>query len=324
MAQQSIDDLVLTQIKLTKEIGAGAYGKVFVAEYYGTVCAAKEFNSSPLLEVSSKGHQKTKENVLKKCQRILQLRHPNLVQFLGVYYKPGSPTVPLLVVEMMDCSLNTLLKDYQDVPIDIKLSILLGVSLGLKFLHSQKPSMVHCNLSSNNILLTPHLQAKISDVGVAMIVPEKSLKKYMKTTCFVAPEICKSTASTPAGKIFDLSVDVFSYGAITLHCITQQWPEPKRQLYPKVNPYQSYIDKVASGDKELGLLVVGCLDDIPTKRPPIDKVSEKIKRMTEKCVSTKMSVIACQTKLQQVLEQVIHMYVYILLLKSLYISVLAV
>ena len=311
MAQQSntFEDLVLTEIKLMKEVGAGAYGKVFVTEYYGTVCAAKEFNFNLSLETSSKGFQKTKEDVFKKCQRILQLRHPNIVQFLGVYYKPGSSTVPLLVMEMMDSSLNTLLKGYPNIPIATKLSILLGVSLGLKFLHSQKPSVVHRNLSSNNILLTPHLQAKISDVGVAVIVPEKSLKKYMKTTCFVAPEISKSTGTT-ASKIFDPSVDVFSYGVITLHTITQQWPEPKRQLNSKVNWYQPYVDKVISDDKELGLLVVGCLDDVPNKRPSIDKMSDKIKRMVEKYVATKRSVIARQTELQQVLEQVCITYVY--------------
>lgn len=312
MAQLSnlLDELVLAEINCkitTKAIGAGAYGKVFIAEYYGSVCAAKEFNSNLSLGVSSKGVQKMKENLLKKCQRIFQLRHPNIVQFLGAYYKPGSPVVPLLVMEMMDCSLNVLLNDYPSIPIDVKLSILLGVSLGLKFLHSQKPSGVHCNLSSNNILLTSHLQAKISDVGVALIVPEKLLKKHMKNTCFVAPEICKLTGTAADKVSFDFTVDIFSYGAIILHTITQQWPELKRQLNSKVNQYQSYIDKVnvALDDKEFCLLVVRCLDDDPTKRPQIDKVSEKIKKLTEKYAAKKMSVIAWQMEFQQVLKQVI-------------------
>ena len=306
MAHQNnpLDELVLAEIKVTtKEIGAGAFGKVFVAEYYGSVCAAKELNPNLSLEVSSKGVQKMKENLLKRCQRIFQLRHPNIVQFLGVCYKPGSPTVPILVMETMDSSLSMLLKDYPNIPIDSKLSILLGVSLGLKFLHSQKPSVVHCNLSSHNILLTPHLQAKISDVGVAVIVPEKSLKLHMKNTCFVAPEICKLTG-TRADKIFDSAVDVFSCGAIILHTITQQWPEPKRQLNSKINQYQSYIDKVALDDKEFSLLMVSCLDDTPTRRPPIDKVSEKIKRITQKYAAKKTSVITYQMEFQQVLEQV--------------------
>ena len=279
MAQQanSLDEFVLAEIK------GGAYGKIFVAEYYGTVCAAKEFNLNLSLEVSSKGAQ---ENILMKCQRMLQLRNPNIVQFLGVYYKPGLPTVPLLVIKMLNCSLSTLLECHPDVPIDVKLSILLGVSLGLKFLHSQKPSMVHCNLSSNNILLTPHLQAKISDVGGAAIVPEKSVKKYMKTTYFVTPEICKSSAGTLTGKIFDLSVEVFTYCVTTLHCITQQRPEPKRQLNSKVN---QYIDKVISGDKKLGVLVE----------------DEKIKRIAEKHAVTKKTVITCQTEMQKVAEQVL-------------------
>ena len=292
--------IVLTDIKLTKEIGTGLFGKVFVAEYCGLVCVVKEFNSNITLVASSK------ENLFEKCQQILQLTHPNIVQFLGVYYKPGLPTVPLLVMEMMDCTLSVLLNNYPNISIDIKLFILLGVSLGLKFLHSQKPSVVHCNLSSNNILLTPDLRAKISDVEMSLIVSEKSFKKNLKTTSFTAPE------STATNKSFNPSVDVYSYGVITLHTITQQLLEPKRQLSSKSNQYQSYVDKVAGDDKEIGLIVAGCLDDVPGKRPQIDEVSKQIKRITKKCMATK-NVIAWQTELQQVAQQVckIHPCTYV-------------
>ena len=305
MAQQnnSFDGLVLTEVKLSNEIGAGAYGKVFQAEYYGSHCVAKEFSSTlkPALEVSTRGTQKVKENLLKKCQRILQLRHPNIVQFLGVHYKPSSPTIPLLMMEMMDSNLNLLLKDYSNIPIYAKLSVLLDVSLGLKFLHSQKPSVVHCHLSSHNILLTPSLQAKISDIGMALIIPEKSLKQFMKATWFTAPEISKTTAT--GGKILDPSVDIFSYGAIMLHTITQQCPEPKKQPLSKVSQYQTYIDKTLD-EKELALLALQCLDDLSEKRPTIHEVLEKVAKVMNKYPFAKRNVIAWQTELQHITEQV--------------------
>ena len=320
MAQQKnlFEGLVLAEIKIINEIGGGAYGKVFRAEYYESHCAAKEFSQNVLrsLEVSSKGVQKMKDDVLKRFRWIVQLRHPHIVQCLGVYYKPGSPTVPLLVMEMMDCNLSTLLKDNPNLSVDMKLSILLDVSLGLKFLHCQKPNVVHCNLSSNNILLTPHLQAKISDVGVAIIVPENSRKRYMKITCFVAPEIIKQTGILPGkdiGSPVDSAVDVFSFGTIILHTFTHQLPEPKKQLNSKSNQYQSYIDKIVSYDKELGLLVGDCLNDNVYKRPRIEKVSEKIKRLVEKCGVVKKGAIVWQSELQQLKEEVsgyiLHMHV---------------
>ena len=310
MAQQNVSlsdprTLTLAEVKIhSKEIGAGAYGKVFAAEYHGSPCAAKEFNSilKPTLEVSSKGNQKPRESILKKCQRIHQLSHPNVVQFFGVYYKPGSSTVPLLVMEVMDTSLSILLKDHPNIPIGLKYSILFDVSLGLKFLHCQKPtSVVHCNLSSHNILLSSSLHAKISGLEVSLIVPESSLKQFMKVTCFIAPEVSKPTA---ASKFSNPPSDVYSYGMITLHTITQKWPEPKKQSNSSTSQYQSCIDKISLENKELGILVGSCLDDVPSKRPTVDKVSEKIKKMAEEYPATIKNSIAWQTELQQIKQQV--------------------
>ena len=291
--------IVLSKIKVGQEIGTGSFGKVLVAEYCGLLCAAKEFNPNLRFEVSSK---ESKVFFLKKIQRIVQLCHPNVVRCLGVYCKPdGFLTIPLLVMEMMDCSLSVLLNDRPNLPIDVKLSVLLDVSLGLKFLHCQEPSVVHCNLSSNNILLTPHLQAKISDVGVATVIPEASLKKYMKITCFVAPEIFKS-AGTLAGKNFDSSVDVFSYGAIILHTFIQRLPELKL-LNTRLS---QYTDKIISYDKELDLLVGECLNVDPCKRPTIEKVSETVKKLAEKCRVMERIVFVRQSELQKITEEVAH------------------
>ena len=297
----SFEDLVLSEIKVIKEIGIGTYGKVSKAEYYGSHCAVKEFSQILPLELTKK------DTVLKRFRRIAQLRHSQVVQCLGIFYKPGgSLTVPLLVMEMMDCSLSTLLKDYPNLSIDMKLFILLDVSLGLKFLHCQKPGVVHCSLSSNKVLLTPHLQAKISDVGVTTIIFEKSLKRNIKTTCFVAPEIIKSSG-TLTGKGVDSPVDVFSFGAIMLHTFTQQLPEPKKQLNSQSNQYQSYIDKIISYDKDLGLMGGDCLNNEPYKRPRIEKVSEKIKRLVEKC-GIKKSTVVLQSELKEMTEEVVNMY----------------
>ena len=316
MAQQnnSLEGFVLTGIKIINEIGVGAYGKVSRVEYYGSDCAAKEFSQSisRSLGVGSKGVQKMKEDVFKKFRRIVQLRHPHIVQCLGLHYKPGSPTVPLLVMEIMDCNLSTLLKDNPNLSINMKLSILLDVSLGLKFLHCQKPNVVHCNLSSNNVLLTLHLQAKISDVGVPIIVPENLLKRYMKITCFVAPEI-KSTgtlAGKDIGSFVNSPVDIFSFGAIILHTFTHQLPEPKKKLNSKSHWYQSYMDNIILYDKELGSVVEDCLNDDANKRPRIEKVSEKIKRLIEKCGVIKKSVIVWQSELKQIKEEVTHYIMY--------------
>ena len=53
------------------------------------------------------------------------------------------------------------------LPKEISYSILHDVVLGLCYLHSQIPPTIHRDLSSNNVLLTSNMTAKISDLGVA-------------------------------------------------------------------------------------------------------------------------------------------------------------
>ena len=84
--------------------------------------------------------------------------------------------MPAIVMEMMENSLTTLVKKYEKIPLYIKYSIVHDISLGLHYLHYHDPPIVHCDLTPNNILLTAHHVAKISDVGVAKVINATSRK----------------------------------------------------------------------------------------------------------------------------------------------------
>ena len=265
----------------------GAYGRVFEIDYNGVECAAKEVHPILVCGVSEKEFKFTRENFLRECQQCAKLRHPNIVQFLGIYYKP-STYIPILVMEKMDESLRLYLEHQSKIAMPIKLSILLDVSLGLRYLHSQK--IVHRDLSSNNILLTTLLRAKISDLGVAKVVrsdSKKSLTKIPGTADFMPPE---ALLDMP---IYDTPLDIFSYGGVVLHTATQLWPTPSamKQYDPKTKKVrgftevewrQSYIDQMTGNERELVPLAVQCLDDDPDVRPTITEVSEKVKSLKDK------------------------------------------
>ena len=78
--------LILQGVKSTgKEIGRGAYGRVFEVDYEGTLCAAKEVHALLLQYAERDDLQKIKDDFLTEC-RIWPwstLRHPCVVQFLG-------------------------------------------------------------------------------------------------------------------------------------------------------------------------------------------------------------------------------------------------
>ena len=67
-----------------KEIGVGAYGRVFEVNYEGTLCAAKEVHALLLQYAKRNELQKIKDGFLSECQIWSTLRHPCVVQFLGI------------------------------------------------------------------------------------------------------------------------------------------------------------------------------------------------------------------------------------------------
>ena len=215
-----------------------------------------------------------------------------IVTSLGVYYPAMDQyRLPVMVMEKMQHSLRGLVEKYDNIPLNVKLSILDGVCLGLRYLHSRNPPIVHRDLTPNNILLGGHLEAKITDLGVAKVVKsdnQKTMTKLPGTPDFMPPE---ALSKRP---VYGPSLDVFSYGGVILNVTTQLWPEPtdlvefnpdtgRRELLSEVTRRQRYLDKMTGGATDLRPLVKSCLDDNPKNRPPVAQVSMIIKMVKDVC-----------------------------------------
>ena len=272
-----------------KELGRGSYGKVYTVKYCQTVCAAKEIHSILMEDVGESERRLTIESFLRECRQCSTLRHPNVIQFLGVYYQTeaggaDSMRLPVMVMEMMADSLTSFVDKHEKVPVHIKYSIVHDVSLGLCYLHNHDPPIVHRDLSPNNVLLTAHHVAKISDLGVAKVIKADSRKTMTKapgTVDFMPPEALNNTPE------YGPPMDVFSFAGIILHTFNQQWPRPIEaiQFDPKtrnkvalleVVRRRQYLDKMIGEAELLRPLVEECLDDDPAVRPTIATVCERI------------------------------------------------
>ena len=278
-----------------KELGRGAYGRVFTVKYCGQTFAAKEIHSILLSGTNKKQRDPIIKSFLHECHHCVNLRHPNVVQFIGVYWPNQRSDLPVMVMELMDCSLTKFIEKQprEDIEISAKYSILHDVALGLEFLHAQTPPVLHRDLSPNNILLTDRGVAKLGDLGVAKAVQAggKWLKKNAKLTeapgmiSFMPPE---ALCSNP---VYDTSLDVFSFGGIVLFVITEQWPEPTVATetdlqthrvvgYTEIQRRQKYLSKMDAEDQqELRQFVESCLDNDPKMRPIIRAVVEKIESL---------------------------------------------
>ena len=99
--------LIVPNVRPTsRKIGAGSVEEV---EIPGAVCAAKKIDSEFLNARSPKDVEALVSRFVSECKLLNTLRHPHVVQFLGVCYFPGSK-LPSLVMERLETNLHELLK----------------------------------------------------------------------------------------------------------------------------------------------------------------------------------------------------------------------
>ena len=286
----SKDHILEGVVPIGTELGRGAYGKVFTVKHSELVCAAKQIHPI-LIEGVSPAEKKTIiDSFLQECYHCSVIHHPNIVQFLGVYYTSNSE-IPIMVMELMDTSLTSFVKRNQyNITVDKKVSILHDVSLGLSHLHARKPVLIHRDLSPNNIMLSRNLVAKIGDLGVAKVIRADSRQTRSRLTTapgtvdFMPPETLEASPK------YSTAVDVFSFAGIALHVFAEEWPTPSVQkrrdpvtkkllAYTEAERRQEYLDKIPEASSKLKELIVQCLDDDPDERPPIQEASRIIKSL---------------------------------------------
>ncbi|XP_019069764.1 U-box domain-containing protein 35-like isoform X1 [Solanum lycopersicum] len=200
----------------SEKIGEGGYGPVYKGKLDHTPVAIKVLRSD-----AAQGMQQFKQEV----QVLGLMRHPNMVLLLG-----ACPEYGCLVYEFMN---NGSLEDRlfrkgntPPIPWEIRFKIAAEIATGLLFLHQAKPEpLVHRDLKPGNILLDSNYACKISDVGLARLVPPSvadCVTQYHMTSaagtfCYIDPEYQQT------GKLGTKS-DIYSLGVMLLQIITARPP----------------------------------------------------------------------------------------------------
>ena len=244
-AHPGLRPYVLSNLQLTGTvIGGGAYGSV--EEVTVQFCGAAKRVHDLLMNYSKISTQFAEE-----LQLMSTLHHPNIVQFLGVYFFPDS-RLPALVMERLltRSSLHDLLDpetdDAQPPPaqpppaeptplsffmLGLKCSVLHNVASGLAYLHGRTPSIIHRDMSAKNVLLTSQLVAKLSDLGVARIVLHMrvaaTMTKAPGASVYMPPEAIAPTESNDEKAKYDA---IFSFGVVTIFTVSEPFPVILLQL----------------------------------------------------------------------------------------------
>ena len=178
--------------------------------------------------------------------------------------------------------------------IEKKVSILHDTASGLDYLHSQTPAIIHRDLTAKNVLLDSQLRAKIADFGNSRIMdldPEaspKALTSLPGTLEYMPPEAQGGSVA------YDPSLDVFSFGYLSLFTVTQT---PVRLLpatyhchstgeirgRSEVKRCASFVEateEVLSENHSLVSLMKQCLLNNSAQRPHTGEVVTRLQEMT--------------------------------------------
>ena len=282
-------------VEVGRELWRGSYADVFVVSHLGLPCVAKRYH------LASKETEKSDlDRALKcfehSCDVLSKLRHPNIVQFMGIYYdQTGGSSLPLLVFEQMSTTLTKCIDKYGIFPDQIANSVLKDVAMALSYLHGQAPPIAHKALNANNILLGRDMLAKIGDVGVSSIVDlhkshianDDIPEGPHSSICYLPPEAysLQSTSELSIGS------DVFSYGVLVLHVVTGRLPIPDITVsiasdgsstsISEAEFRHDYISELRE-EHPLREIVLQCLSNSPSLRPHITTVLHRVTLATSK------------------------------------------
>ena len=309
----SLRDFIIDNIQLDKQIGRGANGRILEAKWEGTIVAVKEIHSIFINDVSEAEFQAFKRSFLRECEQSSRLRHPNIVRFFGIYYPPGA-RAPSLVMERLHCSLTNLLEQNPVLPMETKLSIIHDVALGLRYLHTRIPIIIHRDLSSNNVLISKGMEGKIGDLGTARLVDptrQSQMTKAPGTVDFMPPQALAASGSVR----YERELDVFSFGCVMLHTLSHQWPTPSEPVvidpvtsevkgYTEIERRTSYFDKIDKTRSDMLIPVIkSCLDNIPKNRASIVQVCTQLEGIVEEINFSTDEIDLPSSALQQEIEK---------------------
>ncbi len=283
-----------------KIIGYGSYAEVWELEFHGLKCAGKQFH-----ENMCNDEAQTRRNIFRECQLLANLRHPYIVQFLGVH-KSKYSSLPVLVMEYLHTTLNECIKKWYTLPEAIAYTILEDVALALCYLHSK--NVGHRDLSSSNVLLTMDMHAKISDLGMAKILnitpkQKRKLTAAPGTLCYMPPE---AIGDNPT---YMVEIDIFSYGVLAMEVFCGEIPIPTNEFeedststsdsrfrrLTEIARRRRYLDKISPQHPIIDL-IEQCLEE-PGKRPNAQDAKAYIRRLKANVT------VPCDSKLQLLQER---------------------
>lgn len=267
-----------SDFEIIGKLGNGSFGDVHLV-------MNKNSKKKYAAKISQSKNGKRNNLFLREKNAYLKIQNPVVLKLISYSLEnfQGKPN-PVLILEYMP---NGSLEDHlhkrtalsqpkESLTKSNKYIILLGIALGMKFLHSI--GIIHRDLKPSNILLDEHFYPKICDFGSSFLSSNlkisqiKMKSKGMKTPLYMAPEICDDEPYTP-------KVDVYSFALIMYRLLTGN------EIFNEYKTFYSLHEAVKKGerpdlsmisDEDIQSFISRCWHNDPRQRPSFDEVVEEV------------------------------------------------
>ncbi|KAJ3216856.1 Serine/threonine-protein kinase wnk8 [Dinochytrium kinnereticum] len=249
--------------RYAESLGKGAYKEVFKAfdEEEGVEVAWNQLRVDHLRKQDA-------QRILSEIQILQSLRNDNIINLYhawGARGNDGKERVCFITELMTSGTLKAYLRKTKG-PIKPKVlkSWCRQILLGLHYLHTRSPPIIHRDLKCENIFINGNNgQAKIGDLGLAIVKSKDHLSSVLGTPEFMAPEFYDEK--------YDEKVDIYAFGMVVIEIVTKEYPYAEctnqAQIYKKVSSgvKPQALQKVL--DPETKSFIEQCIIFDPNQRP---------------------------------------------------------
>ncbi|MFZ0914405.1 MAG: protein kinase [Candidatus Korobacteraceae bacterium] len=270
MAQQALgqDSLVgqtLGHYRLVEKIGAGGMGEVFRAHD----ALLQRDVAIKILPAASVCDPAAKARLLREACTASQLNHPNICTIYEVGEAEGRT---FLVMELIVG--EPLSRKLRNGPIAADLVLHYGLQLAEALAHAHQHHIIHRDLKSSNIMITPEHRVKILDFGLAKQQEQADLEAVTKsqlsltrpgaiigTLGYMSPEQLR-------GRPADARSDVWALGVVLYEMASNSLPFRGKTEFEIVSATlnQQPVPSPSSIPEGLRAIMDGCLQKQPERR----------------------------------------------------------
>ncbi|XP_053558244.1 receptor-interacting serine/threonine-protein kinase 3 [Bombina bombina] len=261
-----------------KLIGQGSFGKIYLCRY-------KDLNIDVAVKEIIGNVPNALEDLYSEAKKMdFASRSPHVISLYGLLKDSTNHQCIGIVMEYMERgSLDDLLERINPIPWALKFRIIHQVALGMNWVHSLSPPLLHLDLKPKNVLLNADLHVKISDFGLSQFKKNSSnwgacSEDVGGTLEYMPPEAFEK------GYRPSKSTDVYSFAILKSTVLTQEDPYPvynseliRKDVCNGERPSLETLEKSSSVQnlREALPFIQQCWHQNKTERPDFNVCCEK-------------------------------------------------